>query len=180
MGRPKGPVVLDGATLAERAARVLRPICGNVLISVGHRGRNPAPTYDVVEDEAPAGRGPLAGIAAAFATTGRADLLVLACDYPAADTALLQAIRDAAGPADDLVLPVDPAGRDHPLVALWRRSAEPHVLEALASGAHKVQALFPDLALRRLAPADLPEHDLRRALRNVNWPGDLGAFGGAG
>jgi molybdopterin-guanine dinucleotide biosynthesis protein A len=74
------------------------------------------------------------------------------------------------------VFPVDPAGRDHPLVALWRRTAEGAVLAALGEKIFKVQALLPDLSVRRLPAPVFPNFDLRRVLSNVNWPEDLDAF----
>ena len=179
MGGPKGDLRVDGMTLAERAAKILRPLCGNVLISLPRGARNPAPAFAVVEDEPPSGRGPLAGIAAAFASCGRADLLVLACDYPAAETELFRVIRDLAEPGADLVLPIDASGRDHPLVALWRRGAEAAVRAALEAGSFRVQSLFPDLEVQRIPAADLATLgvDTRLALANVNWPSDLEGLG---
>jgi len=174
-GSPKGEILLGGSPLAERAARALKPLCGSVVVSVASVGAHPAPAYAAIVDEVPR-RGPLGGIAAAFAATGRADLVVLACDYPAIGTSFLRSLLSAATGSDDLVMPVDAAGRDHPLVALWRRSAEPVVRAALAEGAYKVQALLPDLAVRRLPPALFPNFDLARVLANVNWPADLDAF----
>ena len=174
-GRPKGDAQLGGASLAERAARALRPVCGSVLISVARGAVNPAPSCAAVEDAGPR-RGPLGGLAAAYAATGQADLLVLACDYPAVGTSFLRSLLAEAGGSDDVVLPVDPAGRDHPLVALWRRSAERKVLHALEEGALKVQALFPDLQVLRLPAVVFPHFDLSRVLANVNWPADLDAF----
>lgn len=179
MGRPKGELRLEGATLAERAAKVLRPLCGSVLISLPRGARNPAPSFAVVEDEPPAGRGPLSGIAAAFASTGKADLLVLACDYPAADADLFRVLLAEARPDVHLVVPTDAAGRDHPLVALWRRSAEPIVDAALAAGSLKVQALFAELEVQRIPAAALAGWgiDVTLALANVNWPAELEGFG---
>lgn len=174
-GRSKGEVVLGGGTLADRAARALKPLCGSVLISVAEGAQNPAPGHAPVEDEGPR-RGPLGGIASAFASTGKADLLVLACDYPAVGTSFLRSLVTAAVGNEDLVFPVDDAGRDHPLVALWRRSAEPAVRAALAEEYFKVQALFPDLTLLRLPAPVFPNFDLRRVLSNVNWPEDLDTF----
>jgi molybdopterin-guanine dinucleotide biosynthesis protein A len=174
-GRPKGEVVLGGSTLADRAARALKPLCGSVIVSVAKGAENPARGYPAVEDDGPR-RGPLGGIAAVFATTGRADLLVLACDYPAVGTSFLRSlVTEAQGP-EDLVFPVDDAGRDHPLVGLWRRTAEPAVRAALAEESFKVQALLPDLEVRRLPGPVFPNFDLRRTLSNVNWPGDLDGF----
>ena len=173
MGRPKGSLEWRGRSLAVRAASVLRPICGSVLISVAPGAPNPAPGYDAIEDARPGGRGPLAGIAAAFAASGQADLLVLACDYPEVETSLLQAIVGAARPGDDLVLPVDAVGRDHPLAAYWRRSAEAAVRAALAARHYKVLSLLPELDVRRVAADEVGVLDSRRVLRNANWPEDL-------
>ena len=179
MGAAKGELRVDGMSLAERAARVLLPLCGNVLISVPKGARNPAPAFPVVEDDPPAGRGPLAGIASAFASTGRADLFVLACDYPGADTELYRVLRDLAEPDAQLVLPTDAGGRDHPLVALWRRGAEPAVRAALEGGSLRVHSLFPDLEVQRIPAADLQTLgvDVGLALQNVNWPADLEGLG---
>ena len=174
-GEPKGDVVLGGGTLAERAARALKPLCGSVLVSIARGAANPAPGYPAIEDEGPR-RGPLGGLAAVFASTGKADLLVLACDYPAVGTSFLRSLLAAAEGGGDLVFPVDEAGRDHPLVALWRRAAEDVVNAALGENTLKVQALFPDLTVRRLPVQVFPNFDLRRVLANVNWPEDLDAF----
>ena len=174
-GTPKGNVMLGGSTLAERAARALKPLCGSVVVSVAPGASNPAPGCPAIEDDAP-GRGPLAGIASAYRATGQADLLVLACDYPAVGTSFLRSLLAEGSGHEDLVMPVDAAGRDHPLVALWRRSAFPAVEAALAEGALKVSALFPDLAVRRLPSALFPNFELTRVLANVNWPDDLAIF----
>ena len=174
-GRPKGEVPLGGSTLADRAARALKPLCGSVLVSIAKGGANPAPAYTPIEDQGPR-RGPLGGLAAAFASTGQADLLVLACDYPAVGTSFLRSVLAGAEGPGDLVFPVDAAGRDHPLVGLWRRSAEAVVLHALNENAFKVAALFPDLAVRRLPSQVFPNFELRTVLANVNWPEDLDAF----
>jgi molybdopterin-guanine dinucleotide biosynthesis protein A len=175
-GKPKGEVVLGGGTLAERAARALTPLCGSVVVSIAQGGVNPAPQYPAIEDKGTR-RGPLGGLAAAFASTGKADLLVLACDYPAVGTSFLRSLLAAAeGEGGDLIFPVDDGGRDHPLVALWRRGAESAVTAALAESSFKVQALLPDVAFRRLPLQVFPNFDLRRVLANVNWPDDLDAF----
>ncbi|MDX1390411.1 MAG: NTP transferase domain-containing protein, partial [Acidobacteriota bacterium] len=110
---------------------------------------------------------------AAFESTGRADLFVLACDDPRIDRRLLDAVVAAAEPEDDLVIVTDRQGRDHPLVGLWRRSAETHVRAALDDGIYKVRALLSQVDVRRLAPAALADLDLDRILTNLNTPTDL-------
>lgn len=174
MGVAKGQLLFEGTPLALRAARTLWPLCGSVLISIAPGAPNPAPGFPTLEDPLPAGRGPLAGILAAYATTSTADLVVLACDYPFVPRELLLALVQSAHEQDTLVMPTDFAGRDHPLVALWRRECEPHVREALGQGTHKVSRIFPELAVRRLGPCDFPGIDLARALCNWNHPEDVG------
>lgn len=178
LGRTKGDLRIDGRPLALRAAEALMPVCGGVLVSVGRGAENPAPGYPAIEDAAPAGRGPLAGIDAAFAVTGEADLLVLACDYPRVTPALLRRLLQRADAGADLVLVRDPDGFDHPLVALWRRGMQEGVRDALRCETFRVGRLVEVSAVQRLGPDVFPECDLRRELTNVNRPADLDRFGG--
>ena len=173
LGRDKGGVRVRGRSLAESAAAALAPLCGELLVSVAPGMANPAPEHRRVEDPPPAGRGPLAGIDTAFRGAGEADLLVLACDYPNVGTALLRVVVGAAQCGDEGVMPGDPDERDHPLVALWRRTAAGSVAAAVAEGRLTVRALLDELRVRRLGPADLPGFDLRQDLINVNSPGEL-------
>ncbi|HEX5044806.1 MAG TPA: molybdenum cofactor guanylyltransferase [Candidatus Polarisedimenticolaceae bacterium] len=168
MGRTKGDLEVDGRPLAERAARTLAPVCGSVLISVAPGAVNPAPNWTAVEDAPPAGRGPLAGLHAAFLSSGSADLVVLACDYPAATTELLRAVLAQAPEDADCVFPTDPRGRDHPLVGLWRRAALDEIEASLASNIYKVRAVLAGLRVHRVHPADLFGIDVGAELRNMN------------
>jgi molybdopterin-guanine dinucleotide biosynthesis protein A len=173
MGRTKGDLVVDGRPLAERAARTLAPVCGSVLISVAPGAVNPAPNWTAVEDAPPGGRGPLAGLQAAFLSTGNADLVVLACDYPAVTTELLRAVLAQAPEEADVVFPTDPRGRDHPLVGLWRRAALEEIEASLASSIYKVRAVLAGLAVHRVHPQALAGLDLAAELRNANAASEM-------
>ena len=177
MGRPKGALLVEGRPLAANAATLLGPLCGQVLISVPPEGRNPAPRYPAVRDRKPAGRGPLAGIGAAFEQTSGADLLVLACDYPQMTVKVLQALLSGDDGEHDLVLLCDGNGRDHPLVGLWKGACAGAVREALEDRRFKVRALLGELRVRRIHPPELLDLDLDRALINLNTPEDLAAIG---
>jgi molybdopterin-guanine dinucleotide biosynthesis protein A len=173
LGRTKGDLRVGGRPLALRAAETLASVCRGVLVSVGPGAENPAPGYPAVEDDPPAGRGPLAGIDAAFARTGEADLMVLACDYPRVMPALLRRLLERADRDAALVLVRDGKGRDHPLVALWRLEMQARVRDALRRGAFRVADLVGASAAQRLGPDVFPGIDLERELANVNRPGDL-------
>ena len=155
LGHDKAALTVHGVPLAQRAASVLWLFCGSVLISIAPGTANPAPDWPSVEDAPPGGRGPLAGILAAFAVSGKADLLVLACDYPRVGKHLIESILSRPLGEDDLVLPTDDAGRDHPLVALWSRRMEAQVRAAVDAGRYRVHSLFPDCCVRRIPPEAL-------------------------
>jgi molybdopterin-guanine dinucleotide biosynthesis protein A len=178
LGRAKGELTVGGKTLARRAADALAPVCRAVMISVAPGASNPAPGYACVEDARPRGRGPLAGIAAGFAAAGDGDLLVLACDYPRVETPLLRVLVGAGGRGEALVLIRDGQGRDHPLVACWRRSAEPRVNRALQSLSLRVGDLVDSLPVERIGPAELVGIKLEEALININYPQDLERLSG--
>ncbi len=174
MGRAKGEMRLAGRrTLALRAAEALAPVCRGVLISVRPGSDNPAPGYPAIEDRPPAGRGPLAGILAGFENTDGADLLVLACDYPHAETDLLRRLADRAGEQHDIVLLAGGDGRDHPLVAWWSGRARSRVCRALEQRAFGVRKLIATWKVLRLGPAEFPGVDLEASLLNVNTEEDL-------
>ena len=173
LGRDKGRLELGGQTLAARGARVLASLCNEVLVSIRAGGSNPAPGFSVIEDASPPGRGPLAGIFAAMMATRDRDLLVLACDYPRVEGALLRSLLAAARPSYDLLFPVDSSGRDHPLVGLWRRRTELRIRDALEAGSFRVGALVAELAVRRLGAVELGDGELDETLINVNRQADL-------
>jgi molybdopterin-guanine dinucleotide biosynthesis protein A len=173
MGQSKGALrSAGGRPLALRAAEALAPLCRGVLISVRPGSDNPAPGYPAIEDSPPPGRGPLAGIHAGFENTDGADLLVLACDYPHAETALLRRLPERAGEQQDVVMLTGGDGRDHPLVALWSGRTRSRVCLALEQGSFGVRKLIATWRLLRLGPADFPGLDLDARLVNVNTQED--------
>src|SRR5204862_6053201 len=94
-----------------------------------------------------AGAGPLAGIAAALADPGAADVVVvLACDLLGVSPVGVRAVVDAleADPTARAAVPVV-AGRPQPLHAAWRREALPAVEAALAEDRRAVWALLGEL-----------------------------------
>src|SRR5690348_2205329 len=99
LGTDKASLVLDGETLAARAARVLTAVC-NPVIEVGD-GASGLPSVR----ENPAGAGPLAALVAGVDTLGVAPVVLLACDMPFVDVPLLRLL--AEWPGDGTVVPVN-------------------------------------------------------------------------
>lgn len=114
MGRDKATIVVDGATLAARLARMLADVA-SLAVEVG-----PGHTSLSCVREEPPGAGPLPAVAAgrrALVAAGLdAPALVVACDLPSVTPALLALL--ASWPGEKTALPVVD-GREQPLLARW-------------------------------------------------------------
>ncbi len=180
-GRSKSQLIAGGAPILERQLDVLAPRVAQVIVSVapGAAVEVPARWRDrvtLVEDAA-AGEGPLAGIAAALTACSSEWLLVVAGDTPgltAPVVELLLAEAAAAAEADAVAPRI--GGLPEPLLAVYRARLAPLVARRLADGNRKVAALLTDagLAVRWIDEAALRAVDPElRALDDVDTPDDL-------
>lgn len=163
MGRPKGLLQAPGGgeTLLERLVRLGRS-AGLEPLLVG-----PAEPYERVVPEVPrigddpSGVGPIGGLRALL--RARPVAVVVACDMPAVDEALLERLRDAEG----VVAPR--SDRWEPLCARYEASVVSQAIEdALAAGEHSLQHLLDRVGVRPIEVA---------AGRLVDWdtPADVSA-----
>lgn len=177
MGRDKARVELGGRTLLERAFGVLEPLCDEVLLASG-----PAPRYlefgrQEVLDRRPPGSGALAGIEAGlWSLRGRAAqgwLLVLACDMPGVDTALLgRLLGRARAERLDLVLLESERGPE-PLAGVWSAVLLESVRASLDAGEAKLTAPLGFAAHGGSLPRVGWERVELARVRNLNTPADL-------
>lgn len=169
MGRDKAAIVLEGETLAGRAAARLAAVCSEV--AVADAGRGILSEWPSLPDGP--GEGPAAGIlGAARAFPGR-PLLVLACDLPGVPVALLEEL--AASEGFDGALPRW-NGRVEPLCALYAPAALAALEDQVARGLfgpHRLVArgelAFRFLEGEALARFGRPEE----VFANLNTPEDL-------
>jgi molybdopterin-guanine dinucleotide biosynthesis protein A len=159
-GIAKHEIVVGGETIFARQVRVLAPRVAEIVVS----GPEIA-GYRSVQD-AVAGAGPLAGIAAALAAVATPWLLVIAGDMPHVtgeliDELLARAEGDAAC--------VRERGLPEPLISVIHRRVLPVIEARLAAGRFKASALFTEAGL---AVAWLDDPD-PRALKSINAPEDL-------
>ncbi|MGZ4796688.1 MAG: molybdenum cofactor guanylyltransferase [Acidimicrobiia bacterium] len=169
LGVDKATLVVDGETLARRAARLLGARCDPV-VEVG-----PGHTDLPVVREDPPGQGPLAALAAAvtmLAADGitAPDLLLLACDLPGVEP-VLDALA-AAAPAP-VVVPLDASGRRQYACArlaseVWRRA--PALVEQGMTSLRDLLATVADedvVELGGFAPESLADVDTPDAARRL-------------
>jgi molybdopterin-guanine dinucleotide biosynthesis protein A len=158
--------------MIDRVARALRTVTNSILVAGGPASTAHSIGATHVGDETP-GPGPLGGIAAGL-TAAAAPCVVLACDMPFVDPALLRLLV-SSWRGEDAVVPRQ-AGRPEPLHALWSPSALAEARSALADGRRSPSELLGRLRTRWLdEPEWEPLHPEGRSWRSVNTPEDLAA-----
>lgn len=179
MGRPKALLRLaaDQPTLIELVARSLAGVAAETILVTNtpaafrHLGLRMLPDQFI-------GQGPLAGIQAGLAASRHEHNLVVACDMPFLNPALLTWL--AARPRDyDVLVPRRADGTLETMHAVYSRACRPAIEARLASGDTRITCFFSHVRviyveepeLRRLDP------DLR-SLSNLNTPDEFVAAGG--
>lgn len=168
MGRDKATIIMDGQPLWQRQLATLRVLNPTELFISGRRdGPYAGAGIEIVED-AIAGLGPLAGIAAALHRAESPLVLVLAIDLPAMNPEFLAALLQEAR----ATIPRN-ARYFEPLAAVYSKSALPIAEELLREDDRSMQRFICRLIEAGLAQArSISENELR-FFQNVNLPSDL-------
>jgi molybdopterin-guanine dinucleotide biosynthesis protein A len=167
-GSAKALARLDGRTFAERVAAALASVAPEVtLLGDGPVPPRLARLARLADD--PRGRGPLAGLLAAFAARPDRAWLVAACDQPWLDGAALAWLVGARRSGAIAVLPRLGGEGVEPFPGVYEPGAAP-LLAGLAAAGGSLQPLAAraDVA----TPLVPPRHV--RAFADVDVPGDLG------
>lgn len=171
MGQPKATLLLDGEPLLRRAVRLLGEALPEVIV-VGD------PAFSALVSGTPLfadrypGRGPLGGLATAFAVTAAPWVFLMACDMPLLSPPLVLAMVDRAlssRGADAVVLP-GPKGPE-PLHACYARHVMPTVEERIAADDWSMGHLLGRLTIYELSDGEWARVDpQRRSTTNANTP----------
>jgi len=176
MGRDKAGLVLDGATLLERAVGVLAAVTPRVLLATGNAPRYGELGLECLMD-AHERAGPLAGLVTVLERIQRegvAYACVLACDMPRVSAAVFHALlaRARTGAAD-VCLVRTRAGLE-PLCGVYHARCARAVRAALARDERRMDSFHGEM---RLTTLDEEELGLDCA-RNLNTPEEFRAAGG--
>jgi molybdopterin-guanine dinucleotide biosynthesis protein A len=161
MGRDKATIVVNGTTLAARAAAALREVADPV-IEVG-----PGVTdLRALNDE---GHGPFAALGAGLqATPDGAFVILLACDMPLVSAELLRTLRDY--PSAGSVVPIW-HDLPQPLCARWSPAALARVPGLLQDGERSFRSLLAGPDVLHITGADLDDVDTEADLARVTRRG---------
>ncbi|MGF6223397.1 molybdenum cofactor guanylyltransferase MobA [Pseudomonas frederiksbergensis] len=165
-GQDKGLLDWHGEPLIAHLHRKTRPLSDDLIISCNRNLEKYAPYADqLVHDDEGDFPGPLAGIRAGLKAARHACLLVLPCDVPRIDAALLQSMREAAGQHPDKPLMLRHGEHWEPLLCMI-----PVALSAAFETAWNEGERSPGRLMRKLGATALqcPDNDPR--LANLNTP----------
>ena len=186
MGRPKALIALPtGGSMIEHAAQVARQVADEVFV-LGGEVRLPASLEEltVLDDEKPGG-GPLAGLCSLLKCADHGWGLLLACDMPYIESAVIRRLLAQADPDTDAVVfeRSERRGSYHACCGLYHsriarapvgnRAKRAPALEVLFNGDASLNSLLKRIHVRVLRPT--PEES--RQLCSVNTPEDLAKMG---
>ena len=165
-GRDKGLVEWHGKPLVAWPQRVARPLTDDLLISCNRNQDLYAGFADrLVNDKETDFPGPLAGIRAGLAAARHPWLMVLPCDAPLIDKALLLDLYDTARQMPDTPVMVRRGTQWEPLFCIIPLSLAPAIEVAWQAGERSNWRVLLELGARSL---ELAEDDVR--LANLNSP----------
>jgi len=172
MGRDKSRLLLGGETLVARAVRTLRALSDDVVVVTNtpesFSGLAARLTGDVI-----VGGGALSGIHAGLAAARHEFALVVACDMPFLNLALLQHMTSLA-PGYDAVVP-HWQGELEPLHAIYSRQCVTVVEPILRQGGGRIVEFYAAVRVRYLEPEEITHFDPEGlSFFNINSPEDWG------
>jgi molybdopterin-guanine dinucleotide biosynthesis protein A len=166
MGLDKATLVIDGETLAIRAARVLAAAC-NPVLDVG-----PGVSGLRATREDPPGGGPLAALVAGAHALGALPVVLLACDMPFVEPPLIRLLAD--WPGTGTVVPVSNGQFQYACARYGQASIDEGVAALRHGPAGLKHAMDTTVTyLREEWRAVAPDH----AFSDLDTPDDLQRFG---
>jgi len=164
-GRDKGLVPWHGEPLVAHVQRTVRPLSDDLVISCNRNQDTYAAYADQLVGDAEAGHpGPLAGVIAGLQVARHEWVVLLACDAPLVDRALIDALRQVAADADGTAM-VRQGGYWQPMFSVLPRRVLPLLEQAWAAGE---RSLHKALLRESMQGLECTEDDLR--LSNFNSP----------
>jgi molybdopterin-guanine dinucleotide biosynthesis protein A len=154
MGQDKASLVFGDETLLARSIRLVGSVADEVLVvaRVSQGGSDPflglpvPVVFDPIED-----LGPLAGIAAGLEASRTELNLIVACDMPLVNPAVLRRLLDLREEADICLAVID--GHASPLCAVYRRGVAITAQAMLDSGERRVMTLLDRVQTKRVDAA---------------------------
>lgn len=166
MGSDKGLVRLEGKTFVERVAEAIRPLVTEIIL-VGDQAVYAALGYRMVEDTYK-DMGPLAGLYSGLKACTTNTCLVLSCDVPLVQTALLSQLLDGRFSSYDAVI-AQSGNQLMPLVGRYHKRCLKKCEELLQQGEKRMMRLLENLHYHAIGF----DENQSLALENINTKAQL-------
>jgi molybdopterin-guanine dinucleotide biosynthesis protein A len=174
MGQDKALLPFLGKTLLRRVIERVDFLGDELLVTTNHPERFPDFDFPLVQDEMP-GMGALGGLYTALLAARFSTVIVVACDMPFVNAAILgDACERLRLEEADVVLPHTKDGYE-PLHAVYRRETSlSAVRKALEAGERRMISWFPAVKVIPLSEHVLVKYDPHQiAFWNLNTPEEL-------
>ncbi len=177
MGRDKAFVPLYGKPLIEHVLERIRPLDATHTLLIANRPADYVYLGLPVHPDVLPDKGALGGIYSALTYSPSDCCLVVACDMPFLNTALLQRLINLCDEApeepSDVIVPVFD-DRPQGLHAVYRRTCLEPILEDLKNNRLKVIGFYDRVRVRYVFPEEYRDLDPEgRSFRNINTPDEL-------
>lgn len=168
MGSNKAKLQISGEETLERLVRLYREYF-DVAISMQADGQQKDFGARRLVDVYP-GKGPLAGLHAAFAETKEDKIFLTATDLPFGDPVLALHMVQLLGDTYDACVIRRKDGGIEPLFSAYNRRCLPVVAACLAGDRLSMRALLDQVHTRIVREEELPTWELEHILLNMNTP----------
>jgi len=166
MGSEKGFLEVNGKNFMSRIIAAVKPFVSDIIIVSDNAA------YDIFEckrhDDLIKNSGPLAGLFTGLFYSESDTNLVLSCDVPLINEAVIQQLLmsfDAKYEANQL----QSEGKTMPLVAIYKKQCMHPFLEQLKKGERRLRTVVEQLRTKTITI----DKELAPLIRNINTPSEL-------
>jgi len=167
-GEDKGLIVFRELPLISHVINIIKPKVSQILISANRNFEEYANFGKVISDDLEDYQGPLAGISKALKVCSTPYLLVLPCDSPLIDVALIDSLIENMEISNVDICVAHDGSIMHATFALMQTKLEKSLEEFLEEGGRKMALRYRQQSLERI---DVSSH--LEVLTNINRPEDF-------
>jgi len=167
-GKDKGLIVFRELPLITHVVNVVESKVSQILISANRNFEEYANFGKVISDDLEGFQGPLAGISKALKVCSTPYLLVLPCDSPLIDEALIDSLIEKMKVSKVDICVAHDGSIMHATFALMQTKLEKSLEEFLEEGGRKMALWYRQQSLERI---DVSSH--LEVLTNINRPEDF-------
>lgn len=171
MGQDKAFLPVGGRPVIERVIAAVTPLTDDLFISANTSDKFAGYGLPIVPDVYP-DKAALGGIYSVIQAARHAHVLVVACDLPFLNVALLQHLIDLA-PTAEVVAPLIQPPQPETLHAVYSRACLPAIQKRLLANQLRVIGFFEDVSVHYVARDEVAQFDPEfHSFINMNTPED--------